>query len=422
MIYFDNNSTTLMPPQVVASMAEWCNRGNPSASYASAQSSRKMISKFKDYIAGLCGVKTNCINPKCTDPLCYRLVFTSGASESNCTIVQTVVDSYIASSDRTPHIVASAIEHRSILDLVQVLVDRGTITATLIKPNIRGYILPELVLRAIQPNTCLVTVMQANNETGAINDVHSIGAIAHQHNIPFHTDIVQMFGKDPIQPRVNVDSYSISFHKFGGPPGVGLLAIRHKLVIGYKLQPLIHGAQNDGLRGGTENLPGIGASYTALQLAMTDRLTKNNSISILKSCIVSGIAARIPTRTYSEYVAATSKGIGNGPPLEIVLLSSADINCLSNTILLSIVKRSTPYICNSKVKSELEREGIIVSVGSACNTSSTRASHVLYAMGADELIRKGALRITLGDTNTMNEAVTFVRTFVEIVEKNSRKK
>lgn len=408
MIYFDNNATTMMTADVKKSMLEWCNRGNPSSGYASAVAARKMMADFRTYIGKICGVGSTK----------YAVIFTSGATESNCTILSSITAAYRETTGRIPHVVMSAIEHKSLMDQMDSYSTRGIATATYVKPTTSGHILPTDVAKSLQPNTCLVCVMHANNETGAINDIAKIGSIAHQANVPFHCDTVQTFGKVPINiSRANVDSFSISFHKIHGPPGAGALIIRQQLITGYKLQPLLFGSQNGGMRGGTENLPGIGASFTAVKYTMENFPSKIFQMKKVKKYIIDEIARRAPTRQYTQYIADNSS---TQPSLEIVLLSGVTEYYLPNTILLSVVKRGKKKICNGELKKDLESKGIIVSVGSACNTANEKASHVLFAMGADELIRKGALRISICDDSTLEDAKKFVREFLMIVKNHMK--
>lgn len=431
MIYLDNNATTTMPPEVQREMLYWCNMGNPSAGYATAKQSRGMMESFKKYIGSLCGINTCCAEPRDVDdaldidrvsPTDYKIIFTSCASESNCTLINGIVRSY--AKHKSPHIVTSSIEHKSILKHLESLEKDKIITVTYVNPVISGHILPEDIGRAIKPNTCLVICMEANNETGAINNVAEIGRIAHSKGVPFHCDTVQTFGKFPIQPiACNVDSFCVSFHKLGGPPGVGCLAIKQKLLLGYEFPSMIFGSQNEGFRGGTENLPGIGASYRALQIAMTDRNKKNYNCWKLKTDLMNGLSEFINTMSYIQYYEAgqaNAHNTQNTPNTQhttncIVFISGIGKDYLHNTILLSLVKRTGKPVCNVDMKNHLEQNGIIVSVGSACNTSSKKASHILYAVDADEFIRKGALRISLGDNNTSCDVKKFLQVFKTIV-------
>lgn len=437
MIYLDNNATTIMPVVVKKALLDWCNRGNPSSSYASARESRKMMTDFREYIGKLCGfdpccpedrdVPLNTNAKKRQDPSKYKVIFTSGASEANCTALHGIVSSYAEITKNLPHIVISAVEHKSLLDMAASYAERNIATVTFVQPTASGHIRPEDVEAAITPTTCIICVMHANNETGAINDVRKIGAIAHKHQVPFHCDTVQTFGKEPVHPvKDNIDSFCISFHKLHGPPGVGALVIKQQLLQGYKFPPMIFGTQNEGLRGGTENLPGIGASLAATKYTMENRTAKNAQMLKLKQYIMKEIAARMPSRQYTQYVRNVLHSNHNTskddtavkkPEIEVIFLSGPTEYYLPNTILLSVVKRTKPAICNGQLKSDLEEKGIVVSVGSACNTSSPKASHVLFAMNADEFIRKGALRITLGDDTTAEEAKKFVQEFLLVVKK-----
>lgn len=431
MIYLDNNATTIMPAAVIDEMTRWCNRGNPSSAYATAQAARKMMGDFRVYLGKLCGVDTCCPEDRDTgapapnaearaDAGKYKVLWTSGASEANCTLFHGVVSAYTHARGQIPHIVISAIEHKSLHSMAQDYEERGLAEVTYVQPAVSGHIPPDAVAAAMRPNTALVCVMHANNETGAINDVRRIGEIAHGRGIPFHCDAVQTFGKFPPQlVRDNIDSISVSFHKFGGPPGVGALVIKQRLLIGYKFPPTIYGSQNEGYRGGTENLPGIGAAFCATRLTMTDRQAKNAAILALKKRLIGRLSAALPVRLYGDYVAGpakppvTRKGPSHGP--EVILLSSLN-HYMPNTILLSVVRRGGgAKLCNQKIKTALEKRGIVVSVGSACNTASPKASHVLYAMGADDRIRAGALRVSLGDSSTAADVDAFVTEFLRAV-------
>ena len=384
-----------------------------------------MMNDFKQYLGKLCKINPCCSEDRDSDsatnararadPNKYKIIFTSGASEANCTVLQGIIDAYAEATGNLPHIVMSSIEHKSLLSMTQSYVERGRATATYVQPTPSGHIRPDDIERAITSTTAIVCVMHANNETGAINDIKGIGAVAHKANVPFHCDTVQSFGKTPINPVAeNVDSMSISFHKFHGPPGIGALVIKQQLLLGYKMSPMIFGTQNEGIRGGTENLPGIGAAFVATKYTMDDRIGKNARTMRLKKYIMTEISARVPARPYSQYI--KDQPGGTKPSVEIIFLSGPTEYYLGNTILLSVVKRKLPAICNIKIKSSLEAAGIVISVGSACNTASAKASHVLYSMGADDLIRAGALRISLGDDTTLEDAKRFIVEFLKVVK------
>lgn len=403
-----------MPRDVISALVAWCNKGNPSSSYASAKEAAKMMDDLRNTIDRLCDLRGQ-----------YKIIFTSGASEANSAIIRAVVDNWVESRrPGLPHLVISAIEHKSIMLCVDDLVRRGRATASLVRPNTTGHISVADVEREISPNTAMVAVMHANNETGAINDVAAIGAMAHRHGVPFYSDTVQAFGKIPLRPfgtaMPHVDGFCISFHKLCGPPGVGALVIHDSLAELFR--PLIYGTQNGGLRGGTENVPGLGASFKALQLTMTDRAKKNATMAQLRDGILIRLAKMgVPIISYPGYLAGHCRQFTS--PFVVALGGfESDIgqswhnskDYLPNTILLSVVRWAAPSICNAKFKERLACAGIIVSIGSACNTSSDKASHVLDALGADTYIRAGALRISLGDDSTSADAVTFVQEFYKI--------
>ncbi len=422
MIYLDNNATTLMPLVAKKAMLEWCNRGNPSAGYAAANESRAYMNKFREYIATACGITSCCReardDPKRSvnqiNPSLYKIIFTSGASESNCTILRSVVDSYRILRQEMPHIIMSAVEHKSLYEMALHLVKVGLADITFIRPTLSGHVDPADVAAAITKNTCLICIMHANNETGAINDVRKIGAIAHKMNVPFYCDTAQTFGKISVRPaEMGIDAFSISFHKIHGPPGIGALVIKQQFLLGYHLGPMIFGTQNEGFRGGTENLPGIGASFAAAKYTLCDRSGKNANILHNKRYIMNELSRVFTVRSYPEY---------RNNPCEIVFLSGDGDDYLPGTLLLAVVKRTPPHVCNAVMKAELEKKNIVVSVGSACNTSSPKASHVLFAMDADEFVRKGALRITLGDETSPEDVKIFVKEFTQIAKKQLGKR
>jgi cysteine desulfurase len=424
-----------MEPATQKAVIAYFNKGNPSASYASAKDARTMMRKFREYIGELCGFNACCAESRDSedhtglaaaqrDEDRYKVIFTSGASESNAAALRSIVEAYTDYRGVIPHVVMGAVEHKSLLAMAESFEERGRISLTLVAPRLGGHIHPDDVAAAIQRDTCVVCVMAANNETGALNDIAAIGRVCHARNVPFHCDAVQSFGKYLINPlAANVDSFSVSFHKFGGPPGIGMLVVKQKLLAGYNLEPLIYGSQNEGLRGGTENLPGIAGAFAATRLAMQKRAEKNRAMGKLRQTIVDSLAARFATRDYASYYRALHSGAAM-PTEEIVFIGGSGgtaTQYLHNTILLSVVKRPHPavgrfkYVCNSEMKKRLEEFGIIVSIGSACNTASPKASHVLYAMKADEYIRKGALRISLGDNNTATEVKKFLEVFEFVV-------
>lgn len=406
LIYLDNNATTAMSKDTINAMVKWCNMGNPSAGYA--QPARDKIKEFQADILTMCGVG---------DTGTHRVIFTSGASEANCHIIRSAVMAYRSVTKVVPHVVASAIEHKSVIACLESLAEYGHCEFSLVIPDVAGQITPANVSQKLRVNTCLVVVMSANNETGVINEVAKIGNVCHRAGIPYHCDMVQSFGKfaADLSTLSSADSCSVSFHKFGGPPGIGAIVIREQFLTGWTLPAMISGSQNDHLRGGTENLPGIAASSCALRENFVDRIRRNTDLSLLKVQFLAGISLIAPVMTYFNYRAACSLGSeGCGVKRRTIVVITPE-QSLPHTVLIAIVDPSAQP-CNVKMKQWLESHGVIISVGSACNTASAKASHVLYALGADNFIRKGALRISIGDHNTSAEIDRTIALFAEMLK------
>jgi len=445
-IYLDSNTTTAMPPNVVDAVIQWMNRGSPSAEYASAREARKVMQRFRQYLATEGGFDLN-------GPRGYTLVFTSGGSEGNAHVLTAAARAYAARTGKLPHIVTSAAEHESVLACCRRLA-RDKMAQLTVLPVRRvgkgsagqaGTVDPKELRQALRTNTCLVSIMAANHETGAINDVRALGAIAHEHNVPFHTDAVQLFGRSTVRPvDLNLDAFTAAFHKLHGPPGVGLLALRNDFVEGYGLGALVAGSQNEGLRGGTENIAGIAGAFAAYRLAATDRKNKNQKLRRLRDSIQTALALRLLTVHADDYCEArprvsdknpaTPRGsrVRAAPETErggafarkldaaanqdlpvVVWLGPADrAKILPNTILLSVLRSPARGggICNKKMRAALEAVGVIVGIGSVGNSPS----HVVEAMDVPPELWPGVLRVSLSDSTTDAEAAIFVARFAEI--------
>lgn len=386
VIYMDNNAISVMSPKTISEMVKWCNKGNPSASYSSAKECAALIDDFKARVA-------QHIN---APPDKMRIILTSGATESNNTIIKSVQRSYNRAKGK-PHFIAAAVEHSSVLDALDQLKQNNQIDLDIIAPQPSGCMAPDDFIKKIKHNTALIICMHANNETGAINDIAELTRMAHARNVPVFSDMVQTFGRHPIDwNKCDIDAFSVSFHKFGGCAGCGVLGIREEFLCGYHIEPLICGSQNDHLRGGTENVPGIAACRNALMEIGENRKEKNEHIWRMKKRFLERLSKVLTIIEYTEFVRAAAN-----PPCKdrifIVLLSPR--NSLMNTILLAVYDQAG-VVCNAKLKAHMEQHNVIVSIGSACNTNKKNASHVLYAMKCDDLIKRGTIRISLYDGNT----------------------
>jgi cysteine desulfurase len=416
VIYLDNNGTTKLCKEGRDAMITWLDsRANPSSDSIIAKNSKELMSYARKYISTHCGGSYNK----------YTVVFTSGASESNCFMLRSVVDAYKNHTGKIPHIITSATEHKSIVQCCNSLNANGSANITYIEPNAYGCISSDLVKKAITPNTALITIMSANNELGCINDIKKLGCLAREHKIPFHTDAVQLFGKYRINmARDNINALSMSFHKLYGPMGLGLLIISNDLINGYGLKSQISGTQQNELRGGTENVPAVASAIASMKHTFTNRDGKNKKMYMQKKKIIFELERVLPLGKYKNYFEKKK------PTRDEFLVMGPECNkdykkpnVLPNTIMLSFVKNvgygTDKYVpfCNVNLKKYLNRKNIIISIGSACSTSSKEASHVIYSIKAPDVVRRGIVRISLSDDTTSAEINTFIHELIVAVKK-----
>jgi cysteine desulfurase len=429
VVYLDNNATTLMPGEVVDALAAWCNRGDPSSEHASAREARQMMAAFRRQIAVECGFELD-------GPDAYAVVFTSGASESNCHIVTSAVRSYAAKTGILPHVVTSAAEHKSLLACCLRLAKERLCQLTVLPvgragPGL-GAVDPADLAAALRPNTCLVSIMAANDGTGVLSNLRELSRAARAARVPFHTDAAQLFGRSAVRPTaLGVDAFSASFHKLGGPPGVGLLVLRRALIDGYDLCPHICGGQNGGLRGGAENLPGIGASFAAFRIAMADRAGKTGRLARLRAALKAALAARLPCFYLDDHPAdrppsidggitppapaphsgapearrAIARADDGGAPAIFWIAPADERRVLPNTLLLAVRR---PGFCNRAARAALEARGVVVGLGPAC-------AGALAAVGVPAALRGGVLRVSLSDDTTVDDVKYFAAHFLEVV-------
>jgi cysteine desulfurase len=411
-IYFDNNATTLICIPAKKVHNEWLSCYNASSDSKIAKPAKKLLEKATDTILAHCNVSS----------ATHTIVFTSGATESNCFIIKACVKAYKRklierSSALRPHIITSAMEHHSIIECINDLVECGEIDVSYVQPTIYGNILPEDVEKEIKPNTCLISIMFANNEVPVINNVEEIGSIAHKNRIPMHSDCVQIFGKYKIDVnKNNIDALSATAHKFYGPKGVGLLILNNKLIEGYGLTAEISGSQQHGLRGGTENIAGIASMVVALKAAFVNRKIKNQRLFKLRDVMLEKLSKHFKIGIFADYIDDTKEH----PDLEIVSLGPPEDQkgfILPNTLLISVAKNKGKPFCNIELKRMLDAKNCVVSIGSACLTKSDKASHTLTAIGAPPVIKRGVIRISFSDSNTIEEVGKFIVILKQCIEK-----
>jgi len=396
-IYLDNNATTMMCENAKKTNILWQSSANPSSSSRLSQLPKKEIEKAKNYINKHC---------KLADK--YHIIFNSGATEGNSFAINCLTKSYKKILKRTPHLIVSAVEHHSIMLATQIMKKNGDAEITYVYPNRFGSILARDVQKAIKPNTALISIMFANNETGSINNIKAISEVAHKHKIPIHSDCVQAFGKYKIDVvSYGIDILTASFHKLHGPKGVGLLLINKELAAGYKVCTFIYGSQQGGLRGGTENVAGILSSISAMKWAFTRRATKNRQLLKMRKMIIDRLSKVFHVQYFTEKL----------PETPAIILIGHHQKCkdyfLPNTILLGIWKPKGKEFCNVNFKKCLDKAGVIVSISSACLTKSKNASHVMTAMKVPTRLKKGIIRISLSDMTTEDEVIKFVNIFIK---------
>lgn len=406
-IYFDNNATTIPPPVVNREVQRWIGTGNPSNPNCP---SHQMLKDAKQFMYDYMGL----------NPRIYDLIWTSGASESNALFIRSVAENYKKNHGIQPHVVISAIEHKSIMNLCEMLDGMGCITYSVVAPDAYGQICPADIEDVINHKTCLVSIMWANNEVGTINNIPAIASLCKRKRIPFHTDATQIFGKFDLNIAPPIDGVSISFHKTYGLSGIGLLVCAKRM----KLHSQIAGTQNNYVRGGTENIVGIASAVAGIKYMNSSpgRAIKNARLEQMKQCIIDGVSdvakGGWPLIPYDDIL--STRLVDNISPVELTILGASPFNSipgLPNTLALSVVKHTGSRFCNITLKKDLADCGIIVSIGSACSSGSGRPSHVLVGMAVPEIIMCGTIRISLSDQNQMYEVETFIKKYKECVNK-----
>ena len=372
-IYADNAATTKMSDVAVKAMLPYLQEiyANPSSVHILGQRSAAALFSARQQLAQL----LNCA-PK-------ELFFTSGGSEAdNQALISAAA---IGRQQGKRHIISTAMEHHAILHTLEVLEEQG-FTITLLRPQKDGIVSAAQVAAALTNTTCLVSVMYANNETGAIQPIKEIGALCRQRGVLFHTDAVQAAGHVDIDvQRDNIDMLSLSAHKFHGPKGVGLLFAKDSI----QLTSLIRGGgQERGKRAGTENLPGIVGLAAAFKDAQEQLAATTAYITNLRDSLRAGLE-QIPGASF------------NG----------SREHCLPGT-----VNYSFQGVNGEALLSLLANAGICCSSGSACSAGSLEPSHVLLALGLSSEMAQSALRFSLCAYNTMDEVQTIINKVAEAVK------
>lgn len=372
-IYADNAATTKMSKTAVNAMIPYFDEvyGNPSSLHTSGQKAAEALYNARERIS----IILNC-QPR-------EITFTSGGSEADNQAI--VSAAKIGESNGKKHIISTAFEHHAVLHTLKKLEKQG-FEVELLEVGEFGLVTAEQVKNAIREDTCLVTVMYANNEIGSVQPIAEIGAVCHEKGVLFHTDAVQAAGHLVIDVQVqNIDMLSLSAHKFHGPKGIGVLYARKGIVLSNIIEG---GAQERGKRAGTENIPAIMGMAAALEEA-NEHINENTAKLVkLRDRLIEGLSE------------------------------------ISHSILNGDREKRLPsnvHFCFEGIEGEsllllLDAKGICASSGSACTSGSLDPSHVLLSIGRVHEIAHGSLRLSLDENTTENEVEYIIQSVREVVE------
>ncbi len=375
MIYLDYNATTPICDPAREAMLPYLDRyfGNPSSVHAAGREARAAIDNARDTLAALLHAKPS------------EIIFTSGATES-CNLA--VFGLARSSSSRRGHIISNKAEHHAVLNPVEYLEKRENFEVTWLNVSENGMVDLDQLGDSIRPDTRLVSIMTANNETGVIQPMREISQICRERGVLLHSDMVQAFGKTDVDVSL-VDVASFAAHKFYGPKGTGFLCLR----AGLPIEPIMFGgAHENQRRPGTENVASISAMAAAAEWILRDRETEEKRRAQLRDELWKNITNRFPDAQQ------------NGDP----------VRRLTNTLNVSFTG-----IESETMLMALDLEGICASSGSACMVGSVRASHVLLAMGLPMERARSAIRFSLGRWTTAEE-ISSVSDALERIAKRTK--
>ena len=373
MVYADNAATTKMSPAAIKAMLPYMETiwGNPSSLYGAGQRAAEALQEARERIA------------KCFGATAGEIYFTSGGSEADNQAI--ISAAKMGERKGKKHIISTAFEHHAVLHTLNKLQKAG-FDIELLDVHENGVIQPSQVADAIREDTCLVTIMYANNEIGSIQPIADIGKICKAKGVLFHTDAVQAAGHLPINvAEQNIDMLSLSAHKFHGPKGTGVLYARKGILLTNIIEG---GAQERGKRGGTENVPAIMGMATALEDACAHLEENTEKVTRLRNRLIEGLS-KIP------------HSVLNGDPEKRL---PGNVN-----------------FCFEGIEGEsllllLDDKGICASSGSACTSGSLDPSHVLLAIGRPHEVAHGSLRLSLCENNTEEEVEYILQSVPGIVE------
>ena len=374
-VYLDYNATTPLDPEVKEVMLPFLGEyfGNPSSIHRVGRKVRAILDDCRERVAQVWKCKAS------------EVVFTSGATES---VSQAICGTARFLKPKGRHLITSAVEHHAVLHTVEYLVNKEGFELTTLPVDAEGRVAPQHLYYAIRDDTILVSVMAANNETGAIQPVAELGAICRQRGVLFHTDAVQWFGKEPFESihQFNADLVTICGHKFYGPKGSGALFIKSPLLP----DPILFGGGHENeRRAGTENLAAIAGLVEAIERFVPS--------PVFERCKLESLANRLCAMSEFE-------GINLVSPLAKRLANTASF--------------TVPSIDSMTSLAALDLDGICASAGSACSAGSLNPSHVLSAMGRNDNEANSLIRFSLGRETSEEEINNVLATFPDFVERN----
>ena len=371
-IYLDNNATTRVAPEVLEAMLPYYGEvfGNPSSVHGYGQEAKAALDLAREQVACLLNSEPN------------EIVFTGGGTESDNLAIRGIME---AAPGTGKHLVTSQIEHHAVLHTCQFLEKRG-LEVTYLPVNREGVVDPEQVAQAIRANTRLISIMVANNETGALQPVREIGDIARDRGVVFHVDAVQAAGKIPLDPaELGVDLLTISAHKFHGPKGVGALFVRK----GTRLRPLFHGGGHErNRRAGTENVPQIVGLGCAAELARKAMDREGQRVRQLRDWFEQEVQRRVPEVSVNGHAASR----------------------LCNTSNLRFAGAEAEGLIIN-----LDLAGVACSTGSACSSGAIEPSHVLTAMGLSPAEAFECLRFSLSKDTSREDLARVLALLPDLV-------
>lgn len=370
----DYSATTYVKPEVVEAMEPYIKEyfANPSSAYSFSNRAKMIIDESREALANLINAKSS------------EIYFTSGGTESDNWAIKGVA---FANMDKRRHIITSSIEHHAVLNACEYLRKFG-FEITYVPVDKHGLISLDKLKNSIRKDTILVSIMTANNEIGAIQPINEIGKVCKERNIVFHTDAVQAVGNIPLDvENMNIDLLSFASHKIYGPKGIGALYIKR----GTKIDNLIHGGEQEkGRRGGTENLASIVGFGKASEIALNNLNEHREKLAYLRDVLIYELLQIPGTKL-------------NGPSGDQRLPGSVNITFNDAQAELMLMM--------------MDREGIFVSSGSACQAGAVEPSHVLKAIGLSNKEAKETIRFSLGDKTTKEHVDKVINVVKDCVEK-----